>query len=396
VLIYAAKHESVLNKLSKSTFLHGDHNWGCVDVESNESRPMYRQIASVRLDIESGIILVETVAVPFVHLFESSSISLYIPPNYNPRQNPTHNDDEVGVANIDDYSFFEITDSYNFDYNYDADSKGAADTSIRLSEDVYCENCYFSFEAGFIFQLDIDYELYMYPVVDYLKIAVTGDASASAYLRANSPSKGKSDMFELSDRMNLPGISILIGSVYLFIKPGLQLFAQYEIVDDSMDMSMFAGFSAGASAELGIELPDKNSDLNVLAGLTWYFDGTPLSVYNSQNGGKFNPRIYLIPRIYISPYGLFDLFVDIKPYVGVEVYDAGSSVSNPDAASGVVSEYNAESVPTKPALPSLYGGLAAESFKIKVSKTVCGCPYLTPISYRNTLPLSKNVLICIH
>jgi hypothetical protein len=76
---------------------------------------------------------------------------------------------------------------------------------------------------------------------------------------------------------------------------------------------------------------------------------------------------------------LFDLLVDIKPYVGVEVYDAGSSVSNPDAASGVVSEYNAESVPTKPALPSLYGGgLAAESFKIKVSKTVCGCPYLTP------------------
>lgn len=82
------------------------------------------------------------------------------------------------------------------------------------------------------------------------------------------------------------------------------------------------------------------------------FEGTPLSLSNANNGGTLNPRLYLIPRLTLSPYGLVDFYIHLKPYLGVEMWDA-SPLTNPTAGSITTGEFNEGSRPSNPIAPTL-------------------------------------------
>lgn len=114
-------------------------------------------------------------------------------------------------------------------------------------ENAYCEECYFYCEAGMNFELDVDLGAYYYPYVDKLKIEIYGEAKASAYIRITNPAEGKSDVTELTDAIELPSIAIPIGPVILVLYPGIQLLAQVEVVESSMDATLFGGFTASMS-----------------------------------------------------------------------------------------------------------------------------------------------------
>lgn len=216
-------------------------------------------------------------------------------------------------------------------------------------------------------KLDIDYGTFYWPYIDYLKIALFGSVDASLYLRATNPPVGKSDPIALTGRSPPVTLFFTIAGIPLYFDLSFQLLTQIEVVESSLDFTMFTGLSGSMDVTYGIEQETADSDIEVISDSSWTFEGHPLSLENSQNGGKFNPRVIMIPRVFIAPYSIVDFFLDVMPYAGVEIWDSSNPVTNPDPAAGSFNNYANGARPIKPPNPPEVIHAKPYSAKIKLS-----------------------------
>jgi hypothetical protein len=337
-----------LAALDGKQFIVGDHTWGCTSGSYNDSRPeaTYREIIRVSQITENdNQISVESVPVPFTYIFESASIKMNIPPNSDDSSKVATYPDTVSYAN-----------HFSYDVNYDATTKRATQGSIEIPMGTlgtaHCEQCFFHCEVGITFELTIGYDIYYFPKVNYLYMDMYGDSRVSAYVRVTDPSVGISDEAILAEKhfYETP-IVLMLGVIPLVLVPAVKLVGQVEVVESTMTATLFGGFDASASIRYGIEATSATESYRVIDTATWEFNGTPLSLSAAHDGGKLNVRLYLTPRLILSPYGIVDFFVDVKPYVGVELWDASSALTNPDPGDLDTTEFNSGHNPSAPAAP---------------------------------------------
>jgi hypothetical protein len=354
VEVYAVNSEAAFSKLQRASFVVGDHTWGCISGGYNDTRfdageLMYRKVDKVYL--QDSVVYVESRPVAMAYLFESTSVRLNVPPHIVKRANVKTEQGE--------YNYYP---KYTYSANYDSSTGTAVAANIALSSNngvtITCEQCYFTCDAGITFELDTSTSSYGFPLVTNLYMDTYGDSEVSAYLRiVGSPPVGKSAYIPITNKMSSAPIVFSLGPILFYLYPGVQLFAQTEIVQNTFeDFNMFGGFTASASIRVGMSLDQTSSvnDFDVVTTTSWKFDGTPLSMSNTDDSGVIDPRVYLIPRLTLSPYGLVDFYVDVKPYLGVEIYSAGSSSpSNSGPGTTTAATFNAATVPGKPASPGI-------------------------------------------
>ena len=194
-------------------------------------------------------------------------------------------------------------------------TKRAKEQSFEISDTLACEECYFYFTAGFEMILNVEYGTFYWPFIEYLKIALFGEADASMYIRATNPDVGLTEEIPVTEKYFLSTVSFPIGVIPFSLDLHFQLLTQIDVVESSMDFTLFTGLSADATIEYGIEQKTADDDIDVLSQNDWHFSSSPLSIENSKNNGKFNPRLYMIPRMFVAPYSLIDLFIDASPYI---------------------------------------------------------------------------------
>jgi hypothetical protein len=339
IQIHSSKPSDLFRDLSGFHFIIGDMSWGCQSGMYNDSRPepIYRRIEHILL--ENNTVFVLSHPISFTHLFVSTDIYFHVKPGYHQRRLST------------DYT---LSDSWVYLYNYDVDTDQAINRKIEIENSfssAFCEECYFYFDVGFIFELNVETGTYGWPYVNGLTLEFYGESKLSAYIRIVNPQQGTSEPYTLLPRTDLVPLTIPVLFVPLILYPSFELFAQVDIVESTMDVSLLTGFTASASVSAGIQIPVGTSTMNIISDNDWNFDGTPLSLGFAEKTGKLNPRLYLIPRLYLSPYGLAKFYVDLKPYVGVELWPSnGIAPSNPVPISD--SFYNSASVPSQPNPPT--------------------------------------------
>lgn len=352
--LYSSDPVALAERINSSSFLVGDVSWGCVSGHFNDSRveALYRRIDEV--NIEEDVVFVSSAAIPLSHLFGESSIKLHIAPHYAKMQN------KAAAATRDNMSpatTFDYYESWEYSYNYDTDNDRAVNRQITIPNSLgtaYCEECYYYFEPGLIFELEVLLGTYAWPYVNSLRMEFYGDSKLSAYIRIINPAQGLSEPVSLSSKVSLPYMVLPVGPIPLVIYPAFELLSQVEIVESTMELTMFGGFTATANVRYGIRYTASNENVDVVSENDWSFDGTPLSMENADKDGVLNPRLYLIPRLYLSPYGIVNFYIDVKPYVGVQLWKAGASQTT-NAASGTmtVSGFNAQAKPSTPTAPVL-------------------------------------------
>jgi hypothetical protein len=378
--VLAINPKAVLQRLRDSKYIIGGQNWGCghalhtnntdSNYQGDAGLPIYRFIEETTYSADTETIHVKSHVIPMSHVLEKSSITLIIPPNYKPLE-------------IDGDSYYETSESYDFNHNYDVATGRAISSVLPVTDTMTCEECFFHFNAGYEMKLDIDYGTFYWPYIDYLKVAVNGDVDASMYLRATNPPVGKSEDIEITDRTRSISFSFPIGVIVMNVGISFQLLTQIEVVESSLDFTLFTGLSASSTVEYGVEQATVDSDLEIIAENDWAFEGHPLSLQKSENNGKFNPRVVMIPRIFISPYSLVDLIVDIMPYVGVEIWDSSNPVTNPDPADAYFDTYNTAARPLKPeSPPELMAITQPNAAKVKLLPPPSGALLVTDYEVR--------------
>jgi hypothetical protein len=289
--IHSSKPSELFEELSQYHFLIGDMSWGCQSGMFNDSRPepIYRRIEHIHLENETLSVFSHPIAFP--HLFVSTDIYFHVKPGYHQRRLGTD---------------YPLSGSWVYEYNYDPEHQRAINPKIEIENpysSAYCEECYFHFEVGFIFELNVESGTYGWPYVNGLRLEFYGESELSAYIRIVNPSEGTSEPYTLFPRHNLAPLTIPVLFIPLILYPSFELFAQVQIVESSMDASLFTGLTASASIQAGIQIPVGTSTMQIISGNEWNFDGTPLSLGFAEKTGKLNPRLYLIPRLYMSPMG---------------------------------------------------------------------------------------------
>eukprot|EP01035_Chromulina_nebulosa_P023474 gene23474-30430_t len=319
--------QSLLEELSTSSYIIGDHSWGCLSNNEDQAEPIYMKIINIsRLVPENDSIILTTALASFVELFESTSIQLDIEPNfvsptslnadeYVPEQYNHDNHSSRGLQTV-----YSGQKTFQFSYNYDSDRQVAQTSRVPLNSLVTCEECFYNFNPGFIFNLEVQLSPYFIPYAQSLEMSFYGSGEMSAYMRMKTPQAGVSPEYELTGKKPLTTITLYIFFVPFIIYPSFQMFAQYNVTDASLPMTIFGGFTATATnVKYGYKTLAGGTSNTVVSKANFSFKGTPLSSYYDKSNalsGSFQPRLYLIPRVYLSPYGVVDFAIDVKPYVG--------------------------------------------------------------------------------
>ena len=254
--------QSLMKELSISSYIIGDHSWGCLSHNEDRAEPIYRKIVNIsRLVPENDSIILTTSLATFVELFESTSIRLDIAPNFVSRSNM--NADENGpmqyshadhsnqthlkTLSEDLQTVYSSENTFQFSYNYDSDRQVAQTSRVPLNSLVTCEECFYNFNPGFTFNLDVQLSAYFIPYAQSLEMSFYGSGVVSAYMRMKTPQAGASPEYALTGKQSLTTITLYIFFVPFIIYPSFQMFAQYNITDASLPITIFGGFTATAT-----------------------------------------------------------------------------------------------------------------------------------------------------
>ena len=243
--------QSLMEELNNSTYIVGDHSWGCFSGTYNDSfaEPIYKKIMNVSHIVpENSSVIVTTALASFVELFETSSIRLDIAPNFVPYDsNEEGNGLRAAEGQKDLATIYSDQKSYQFSYNYDAVRKVATTNQVKLNSIVTCEECFYNFNPGFTFNLDVELSSYLIPYAKSLEMSFYGSGVLSAYMRMKTPQAGASPEYALTEKTSLGAITLYIFFIPFVIYPSFQMFAQYNITDASLPITVFGGFTATAT-----------------------------------------------------------------------------------------------------------------------------------------------------
>ena len=255
--------QSLFEELSISSYIIGDHSWGCLSGIYDEDRaePIYRKIVNVTHVVsENSSVILTTALANFVELFERTNIQLDIAPNFVSPFNLNNGEDGVVQNNqanqthLNTLSFrkdlqtnYFSQNTFQFSYNYDLDREVAQTSRVPLNSLVTCEECFYNFNPGFTFNLDIELSQYYIPYAQNLEMSFYGSGVVSAYMRMKTPETGASPEYALTAKESLPTITLYIFFVPFIIYPSFQMFAQYNITDASLPITIFGGFTATAT-----------------------------------------------------------------------------------------------------------------------------------------------------
>jgi len=215
--------QSLFEELSISSYIIGDHSWGCLSGIYDEDRaePIYRKIVNVTHVVsENSSVILTTALANFVELFERTSIQLDIAPNFVSPFNLNNGEDGVVQNNqanqthLNTLSFrkdlqtnYFSQNTFQFSYNYDLDREVAQTSRVPLNSLVTCEECFYNFNPGFTFNLDIELSQYYIPYAQNLEMSFYGSGVVSAYMRMKTPETGASPEYALTAKESLPTIT---------------------------------------------------------------------------------------------------------------------------------------------------------------------------------------------
>ena len=268
VELISSDPQSLMKELSVSRYMIGDHSWGCLSgmyggEDEYRAEPIYRKIVNItRLVPENNSIILTTAVASFAELFESTNIRLDIAPNFVSPFSSMNNEENGHQANNrtrlrklsssthnnkDLQGVYSSQTSYQFSYNYDPNRQVAQSSQVPLDSFVTCEECFYNFNPGFIFNLDIELSSYFIPYAQNLEMSFYGSGVVSAYMRMKMTQVKASQEYALTEKISLPPINLFIFLVPFIIYPSFQMYAQYNITDASLPVSIFGGFTATAT-----------------------------------------------------------------------------------------------------------------------------------------------------
>lgn len=352
------------------------------------------RLSTVTADQQRGeLIIADSRPVNLTELFEYAHVHFRAEPDQPhspkraiPLRRGAAGADQNNVATSDDDDFTDSkSTSMNVEANYDFATGRATDISIPISStlgEAYCENCYAYATFGVEYTLvqlafcalrpraslsvasenvltvscalpcdpqSIGFEWYFWPVLQDFSVRAYGEAGASAYLRIVSPDEGSSMAVQLVDDQPITMIPLILGGLPVTVYVGFGLRAEVKVIENTLDFTVFTGMSASASLEVGVVYNSETAKFETIEDSDWSYESTPLSL-DGNSEGSFNARLYIIPRIIVSPYGLIDTYMDIKPYIGSRLWTSDEA---PPTDQWSIDNFEEWSVPDAPLAPQL-------------------------------------------
>lgn len=360
--------------------LVGNPSWGCTDSEG-QAAPFYARLNKARIltrtQTSGSIVELNVTQTNITACFTRLSATV----NVLPLDDNSTSDTYTNATDLSDAVHrkvvklkqatsptWDLSATYPFDHsiNYDKTTKEALQQSIDIVRtamgSVTCENCYAHLSSTFYLKLDVD-TWYGYPYLAALDMGVNSSTVVSAYTRMNiaQPRRFRGDPVALTQERYLGNVALTIGVVPVNINVYALLMSKIDLLENTLQMDYFAGFTARADLSMGVKYEDARGFDYYQSG-SYNMDKTPPSIYTTQTG-TLDMRFYSMPKIRLNLYGLADVSVIPKPYLGFKLYRTSEPVSGDDGISQAA--LNGAKVPAQP-MPPIIHNVDQKSITIRI------------------------------
>lgn len=344
----------------------GNPSWGCKDADGQAS-PFYAHLNRARVlsrtQTSGSIVELNVTQANITACFTHLSATI----NVLPMDDNTTTGEYSNATDISDAvqrqmvkfktaiePTWDLNTTYLFKYgvNFDYTTKEAKRQSIDIARgpmgSITCDNCYAYLASTFYLQMDIETS-YGFPYLAALDMGVNSSAVLSSYTRMNlaQPLPFRGDPVALTDELYLGNVILYIVGIPISINTYSSLSSKVDILQNTLQMEYFAGFKATADLSMGVRYQEA-SGFQYYNSASFVMLRSPPSIYTAQTG-TLDMRFYSMPKLRLNLYGLADISIIPKPYLGFKLYKTSEPVSGDDGISSA--QLNAAKLPNKPVAP---------------------------------------------